>query len=308
MAHDFQLWVRSERIFKQAAQLFKNGLGRENYSASAANDQLISIRLITDAPETRLREGRAGGTAPSPMAFLDDDYTSLIPYSELALKTIWLNREGEISPDTVPIHDAEVRDLQELLNFEPLFKGPSLRQCLDWWDAWSVPENVRMHSKTVAWGAYVLAVMLRNRGISVDPILTHRGGLLHDIDKIKTLQVSGAHGQRGAAFLEEVGYLEVAQIVREHIMSTILNPQADDRPWEVKLVFFCDKLVEGDRIVPFNQRLDKLMARYPQYRDTMRLAEEPIWALSDQVCSRLGIASHEVMTTMLKDLKMKLSG
>jgi len=136
--------------------------------------------------------------------------------------------------------------------------------------------------------------------LEIDPILTHRGGLLHDLDKIETLRLSGAHGKKAAAFIEKKGYPEAAVIVREHIMSTILNPNADNRSWEVKLVFFCDKLAEGDQLVPFNQRLTALYERYPGYRNIMQQAEGPIWQMSDQICSILSIPNHESLIAMLK--------
>ena len=76
---------------------------------------------------------------------------------------------------------------------------------------------MRRHSFTVSGAAYKLAVMMRNRGIIVNPILAHRGGLLHDLDKIRTLHLKGAHGKMAAAFFEEKGYLTIAEIVREHV-------------------------------------------------------------------------------------------
>ena len=67
-----------------------------------------------------------------------------------------------------------------------------------------------------------------------------------------------SHGQVGASFIEAQGYPEIAEIVRGHILHTILDPKSDDRPWEVKLVYFCDKLTEGDRIVTLEERFTAL--------------------------------------------------
>jgi len=236
-------------------------------------------------------------------AYLDDRYAAVKDYAQKGWRTIWLNREEEIISDAIPVHDGEVCAFGDLYDAISLLQKPSLQQCFDWWDVWEVPENIRQHSTTVAWGAYVLAVMMRHQGIAVDPILAHRGGLLHDIDKIATLRENRRHGGMGADFLLEKGYPKVAAIVRDHIMHRILEPNADDRPWEDKLVFFVDKLVEGDEIITFDKRLEALKARYPAYRTTMESTESGIWDLSDQICSILFIPDHQKLITTLHELK-----
>ena len=73
--------------------------------------------------------------------------------------------------------------------------------------------------------------------------------------------------------------------------------------WEDRLVFFCDKLVEQDRIVPFDVRLRALQARYPGFREVMAQAEPYVWALSDQICSILSIPSHENLISTFQDIQ-----
>ncbi len=234
-------------------------------------------------------------------AFLDDRYDFLKDVSDPWIKTIWYNPGGEIVGEGMPIQDLDISHFEELKEVKTLLHKPSLTDCLAWWDEWNLPDNIRRHSSIVARSAYVLAVKMRHLGIAVDPILAHRAGLLHDIDKIDTLKKSGAHGKVGADFLAGQGFPEIAKIVREHIMSTILHPDAVRRSWENKLVFFCDKLVEGDNLVSFDERLAALKIRYPDYVKTMERAESAIWALSDEICEILGISSHVGLIEMLKD-------
>jgi putative hydrolase of the HAD superfamily len=85
-------------------------------------------------------------------------------------------------------------------------------------------------------------------------------------------------------------------------MSTILHHDFESRSWENKLVFFCDKLVEGDELVPFDRRLTALKLRYPHYVKKMEMAESAIWDLSDEICGILGIKSHEALVQMLKEI------
>jgi len=235
------------------------------------------------------------------MAFMAADYEALVPFSQAGWRTIFYNPDGLIAPVRLPLQDADIVSLDALDQTLSLLAKPSLQQCIAWWEAWDLPENIRQHSITVAWAAYTLAVLMRNQGVALDPMLAQRAGLVHDLDKIKTLKLGDAHGREGAAFLAQQGYPELAGIVREHIMHSVLTENPDTRGWEDRLVFFCDKLVEGDRIVSFKQRLAALMQRYPDYRETMARAEAQIWRLNDRICSILSIPDHEILiSTLLK--------
>jgi len=237
------------------------------------------------------------------IVYLDERCEVVKEYARKGWRTIWLNSEKKVLSDPMPLHDGEIRAFDDLSAAPSLLQKPSLKQCFEWWDVWEVPDNIRRHSTVVAWGAYALAVMMLNRGVAVDPILAHRGGLLHDIDKIATLGENGRHGEMGADFLLEKGYPHIAAIVRGHIMHRILEPNADDRPWEEKLVFFVDKLVEGDEFVTFGKRFEALKTRYPSYRATMERAESGIWNLSDQICSILFISDHQKLIDILHKLQ-----
>ena len=130
-------------------------------------------------------------TDPDQSIILDDRYDMLKSYASEGFRTIWFNPNGELAPELVPVQDMEIRNFDELTGSSSLFHLPALSQCYAWWDEWELPENVRQHALTVSHAAYTLAVWMRNKGINVNPILTHRAGMLHDLDKIKTLQSSG---------------------------------------------------------------------------------------------------------------------
>lgn len=242
-------------------------------------------------------------TPETTFAYLDQDYQQLSAWRDRAAKTIWFNPEEKLAPKVEPLHDAELRDTSSLGNLSQQLCHPTVAQCEAWWDAWELPENIRRHVRQVAWGAYTLAVLLRRGGIRVDPILTHRGGLMHDLDKIKTLSKGHQHGRVGADFLEGEGFPDLAAIVRGHNLDTILRPGAADRPWEVNLVFFCDKLVEGDRFVTLDERFTALDQRYPQFMKLMAPSKARVMAMSDRICEHLSIPGHELLVQMLIDLR-----
>ena len=291
-----QISLKSSNLYKDLYQAFfitEDG----NMPPSFVYNGQFQVRLIHQC----LEENNANDQDHSQNAYLDDRYDALKSCPNSCDRTIWYNPGGEMVNHELPFQDVDILKFESLKDISRLLDKPTLAQCLAWWEEWEMPDNIRRHSTVVARSAYVLAVKMREKGITLDPILAHRAGLIHDIDKIDTLHEGGAHGVMGADFLQAQGYPEMAKIVRDHIMSTIINPEAKSRSWENKLVFFCDKLVEGDELVPFDQRLEALRARYPYYVEKMAEAEPYIWEMSDEICEILGLESHAGLIGMLKE-------
>ena len=238
---------------------------------------------------------------------VEENYEKLLDWDGASYRTIWINRNNTIPATEFPSHDYELERISQLEEIHHIGQSPSLSQCLNWWKEWDLPANVQRHVIKVAWAAYALAVMLRDKGINVNPILTHRGGLLHDLDKIKTLKLVNSHGNIGASFLVSQGFPAVAEIVRGHILHTILDPASDSRPWEVKLVYFCDKLAEGDRIVPLEERFSALGKRYPEYMKKMSRAKVHVWGLNNEICSILSIPDNDHLVLLLNTLSQSIS-
>jgi hypothetical protein len=126
---------------------------------------------------------------------------------------------------------------------------------------------------------------------------------MHDLDKIKTLSKGHQHGRLGADFLKGEGFPDLAAIVRGHNLDSILRPGAEARPWEINLVFFCDKLVEGDRIVTLDERFAALNQRYPQFMKLMAPSKARVMAMSDRICEHLSIPGHEKLVQTLAELR-----
>lgn len=236
-------------------------------------------------------------------AYFGDSYRQLELFANQGWRTLWYNPEGCFAPTSQPLHDVEFFTLEGLEQIPVLLNKPSLHTCQAWLDLWEVPERIRRHAQLVAWMAYVIAVMLRNRGIHLDPILAYRGGLLHDLDKLHTLDSSQHHGDVGAKFVQEQGYLRLGEVMREHVMRPGYCAQKHRQAWESKLVFFCDKLAEEARIVPFYVRLEALKQRYPDFVGMMNTVEPDVWALNDEICSILSITSHEKLIKKLLRLQ-----
>ncbi len=233
--------------------------------------------------------------------YLSAQYHQIYAFQKAGFRTAWLNPEGFLVKK--PRHDLDLVDLKELKDQQRhLDQIPIFQQCCTWLDQWQVPENVRRHTTRVADLAYALAVALRVQGVQVDPVLTHRGGLLHDLDKIATLSEPRQHSLLGADFIEKQGYQQLSKIIRSHVMHAILERDESDWTWEERLVYFCDKLVEGDQLVSFPVRLAALKKRYPDYQLVLDRSAPAVFALSERISSILSISNHEKLISYLLDI------
>ncbi len=227
---------------------------------------------------------------------VSEDYRHLQKVRSHSCSAALVAPKSHLVEDGWPIHDFEITALPDLLKDDALRPGviPTLQTCLNWWEVWEVPENIRRHMTQVARLAYWLSTQLSTHGISLNPLLAHRAGLVHDLDKIATLHQSGQHGRKGAAFLEAEGYPAVAEVVRGHLLDTIADwPRLYENHKELVLVNYADKLVEGDRIVPLPVRLKALKSRYPAFRRLIAASEKPLFELDKFLRSILSISNHE---------------
>ncbi|MCS7240471.1 MAG: HDIG domain-containing protein [Candidatus Bipolaricaulota bacterium] len=211
------------------------------------------------------------------------------------LRAVWLNPAGEKCPEAHPWHDLEIGNLTALQ--KPLsFRLPDIPEALDILRAQGVPEHVVMHSAAVAAVGYFLAQKLREKGIDVDPLLAHRGGLLHDLDKVASVHEEGTHGEKAAVILADLGYPALGEIARKHV----LYPGRLPRTWEEKLVFLADKLVEGAEVVGIMARMAALKKRYPHAQKEISSCEPFVYALQNQLLLALEMSEEELLVALRK--------
>lgn len=137
---------------------------------------------------------------------------------------------------------------------------PRPEECLVLLQKVKVPENVVEHSRVVHRVALYLCQTLNTHGESLDQAKIEAGSLLHDIAKVKTLGTGEGHAQAGARLLWDLGFPEVAEIVRQHV---VLDSGTDHgRITEVELVHYADKRVKHTTIVSLAERFQDLKERY----------------------------------------------
>lgn len=146
---------------------------------------------------------------------------------------------------------------------------PSVEQCVQLMEEYTMLENIRAHSHVVS----LVAVKLHSSlSASLDPDLIPSidlliaGALLHDIAKTRCLQEGCNHAQVGAEICRHHGLDDIAEIVEEHVILQEFNAsQYQKGIFQAKeIIFYADKRVLHDKIVSLPQRLEYILERYGQ--------------------------------------------
>ena len=91
---------------------------------------------------------------------------------------------------------------------------PTTEQCIKLLDEFNVPKNIKEHSFAVNRISISIAKKLKQAGVDIDLDLVNAASLLHDIDKIATLEEIEQHGEKGYKWLAERQHKKVGEIIR----------------------------------------------------------------------------------------------
>ena len=170
----------------------------------------------------------------------------------------------------------------EKIDFIPL---PSHHQCLELMEAHAMLPNIREHSFRVMEVARFLGEALVVAGFDLNLLLVTVGAFLHDLAKTPCLGTLNNHAELGAVILEELGYPQVAQVVREHVHldGAIMDP----RPLrEAEIVNYADKRVLHETVVTLEERFADLKVRYgrtPEARARIQATEVKARVLEEKL-------------------------
>ncbi len=129
-------------------------------------------------------------------------------------------------------------------------------------------DNIRAHSLMVTRVASTLLQRLAASQQAGSPLpsakLVLAGALLHDIAKTPCLENRCDHAKQGRDICLKLGYPEVAEVVREHVILTefSLARYCEGIFLAKELVYYADKRVRHEEIVSLEERLDYILDRY----------------------------------------------
>jgi HD superfamily phosphodiesterase len=240
------------------------------------------------------------GTRNSELLMIGDDYhVDILGAKNAGWRAAWYNPRQIAAPGLLPMQDLDLVHWSGLSKQLETLQNPDYSQCMAWILSQPVSANMFFHIHAVSSAAYQLALWLCGGGYPVDPILTHRGGLLHDLGKIKALQLPAdhriGHAELAALILKDLDQPVLAEIARRHPLFALNQTANAPSTWEEKIVYFADKLVEGSHLADLDERLASLRQRYTE-DDARILAMIPaIRALQEDICSAAGFASNELV-------------
>lgn len=145
---------------------------------------------------------------------------------------------------------------------------PDISRCFQLMEEYAMLPNIREHSIIVARVALRLidgfCENLPSPQKVPDRTTIAAGALLHDIAKTPCLQNGCDHAAAGAEICLELGYPEIAAIVREHV---ILRDHDPERRRQGKfnareIIYYADKRVRHEEIVSLDDRLEYILEHY----------------------------------------------
>lgn len=161
-------------------------------------------------------------------------------------------------------------------------------------------ERIVEHCKTVAKVARKLTEEFKRQGREVDEQAVHLAAMLHDIGRSRVQTVR--HGVDGADIAQREGADEaVVEIIRRHVGAGISSEEAKSlglpdldyipRTLEERIVCFADKMVDGDKVRPFEEEVRRFImkkhdvARLIALRENLRqeLGEDPEKVVFDKI-------------------------
>ncbi len=137
---------------------------------------------------------------------------------------------------------------------------PTPNECCALLQAYKVPEHIIRHSRVVHRVALHLCQELNQQGEKLDQAEVEAGSLLHDIAKMEGLHTGEKHSQAGAILLGRLGYPEVAEIVRQHVV--LDGGEPPHQITEAMVVHYADKRVRHTSVVSLAERFQDLKERY----------------------------------------------
>jgi phosphoglycolate phosphatase-like HAD superfamily hydrolase/HD superfamily phosphodiesterase len=229
------------------------------------------------------------GLSPEEVLMVGDDFQAdILGTYKAGMRSIWYLPDGATHTRYIPVQSGEIQTMDELIDVvrdldeSPL---PTLQDCLALLNSHANDSHLLLHSRMVALAAYLMAELCRENGSSIDPILTHRGGLLHDLDKLICITTGLEHGFEGNRILQASGYPKIGRIALSHPAFTLLDPVKAPSTLEEKIVYLSDKLVDRDKIIGLDSRIANLTKRYPQDRNYFDLSEPLMRNLQNELLS-----------------------
>lgn len=185
---------------------------------------------------------------------------------------------------------------------------PTRAECFDLMSRMKMMDHIRNHSVQVCRVATALAAPLQTHPDHPDLELLQAAALLHDITKTRAFETKENHAATAAGLLIELGFPEVAQVVRQHVqldsysLTGVLT--------EAEITNYSDKRVLHDQVVPLSKRMTYIMDRYGKTEtDKNRILSlrRKTEALEARIFRQLPFQPEDLLSRLKVNLKPQIS-
>ncbi len=129
---------------------------------------------------------------------------------------------------------------------------PTIEQCYELLKQCHTPKHIVRHCEVAADLAVELAKKISADGTEINIDFVHRACLLHDI-----MRLNGLHHEEAAYEFLKNEYPELALAIRKHAYRSLLDEKLKPQTIEEKIVYYADKRVMHDKVVPLMERLEE---------------------------------------------------
>ena len=181
---------------------------------------------------------------------------------------------------------------------------PSKTECFKLIKKINMMDHIIDHSIMVSNIALFLCLTLKKHFPHLDTRLTTSAALLHDITKTRSFDTNESHSDTGGLLLTELGYPEIGNIVRQHVL---LDTFENDIPVsEQEIVNYSDKRVLHDKVVPLTERLEYIKVRYgthKEFKDRIQIMWAQAMNLEDKIFNHLDITPDQLSGCITPKIK-----
>ncbi len=165
---------------------------------------------------------------------------------------------------------------------------PTTEECFRLIRQMDMMDHIIDHSVMVSNVALCLCRFLKEKFPAINTELVISAALLHDITKTRSFTTGEPHPETGNLLLGGLGYPEIGNIVRQHV---ILDLGANNsRVSEPEIVNYADKRVLHDQVVSLETRLEYIKIRYgslPSFKSRIQIMWQNSQALEKKLFRQL---------------------
>jgi putative nucleotidyltransferase with HDIG domain len=171
---------------------------------------------------------------------------------------------------------------------------PSKEECFKLLCETDTMDHIAHHSFQVCRVAMCLTDKLAVKNIVLNRNLIEAAAILHDVTKTRSLTTGEKHSETGSNLLGDLGYPEVADLIRQHVR---LDTYDSVIPSEAEIVNYSDKRVLRENIVSLEERMAYILERYgktPESREYIAINRIKTQELENKLFAHLPFLPQEL--------------